>query len=169
MSQTRRTAPACLLTCVGEALIQHELLPHLFSAYSTSTGIFAPVEQLRYWYPLDAPPKPTKPTEPTGPSLAEPRPRPDSVEGSPQAEPPKAEAALDPANGSATEVDAGNGDGGGGAIDMLVHVIDSARALVRSHTLDAVRSGHLAAALVLLAEAQDAKEATSAVSQRASK
>jgi len=43
------------LSDVSERAISHELLPQVFERYDEASGNFVPVQQLRYWYPLDSP------------------------------------------------------------------------------------------------------------------
>ena len=38
-----------------QARIEHELIPHLFTAFDQRSGTYLPVQQLAYWYPVDEP------------------------------------------------------------------------------------------------------------------
>ena len=38
-----------------QARIEHELIPHLFTAFDQRSGTYLPVQQLAYWYPVDVP------------------------------------------------------------------------------------------------------------------
>ena len=124
---------------LGEAAIEHELLPHLFHAYDAGRGTFVPVQQLAFWYPSDAPPP--LPAE----SVAEP-----VAGGGGEGVGEEASAILQTA---------------GASLQSVVRAVESARDLLRAHTLDEATSGRLSDLLPLLHHARNGEEAS--VAERA--
>ena len=155
-----------------QARIEHELIPHLFTAFDQRSGTYLPVQQLAYWYPVDEPP---------------PLPTRDGAISSLSSSFAATAAAAAAASASAASIAAASTAAATAAaastcavssttsatraaehahsMGVVVRVIKSARALLRAHAIassDAVRSQHLDAALALLGTARDSTEASTA-------
>ena len=130
------------------AHIHHELLPHFFRAYDPHVGAYVPVQQLSYWYPLDAPP-----AIDAGGGVA-----------------PVAPSATEEAGGGAHEVVTSSEGVAAEARSApvtttpigLAHNVDAMLTLLRAHLLDAARERLLDSALPLLAAARNGEEAQAA-------
>ena len=167
-----------------QARIEHELIPHLFTAFDQRSGTYLPVQQLAYWYPVDEPPPVDEPLP-----VDEPPPLPtrDGAITSLSSSIAATAAAAAAASASAASIAAASTAAATAAaastcavssttsatraaehahsMGVVVRVIKSARALLRAHAIassDAVRSQHLDAALALLGTARDSTEASTA-------
>ena len=144
-----------------QARIEHELIPHLFTAFDQRSGTYRPVQQLAYWYPVDEPPP-----LPLGDDAVS------TLSSSFATTSAASTAAASTAASAATRtssvssaVSATMAAEHAHSMGVAVHVIKSARALLRAHAIassDAVRSQHLDAALALLGTAGDSTEASTA-------
>ena len=165
-----------------QARIEHELIPHLFTAFDQRSGTYLPVQQLAYWYPVDVPvdvPVDEPPSLPTRDGAIS------SLSSSFAAT--AAAAAAASASAAAASIAAASTAAASTAaastcavssttsatraaehahsMGVVIRVIKSARALLRAHAIassDAVRSQHLDAALALLGTARDSTEASTA-------
>ena len=144
-----------------QARIEHELIPHLFTAFDQRSGTYRPVQQLAYWYPVDEPPPlplGDDAVSTLSSSFAT------TAAASTAAASTAASAAIRTSSVSST-VSATMAAEHAHSMGVVVHVIKSARALLRAHAIassDAVRSQHLDAALALLGTAGDSTEASTA-------
>jgi len=147
-----------------QARIEHELIPHLFTAFDQRSGTYRPVQQLAYWYPVDEPP-PLPLGDDAVSTLS-------SSFAASTAAATTAAASAAASNAARTISVSSNASATMAAehahsMGVVVHVIKSARALLRAHAIassDAVRSQHLDAALALLGTARDSTEASTAES-----
>ena len=162
-----------------QARIEHELIPHLFTAFDQRSGTYLPVQQLAYWYPVDEPPPlPTRDgaISSLSSSFAA------TAAAAAAASASAAAASIAAASTAAASTAAATAAAASTcavssttsatraaehahSMGVVVRVIKSARALLRAHAIassDAVRSQHLDAALALLGTARDSTEASTA-------
>ena len=157
-----------------QARIEHELIPHLFTAFDQRSGTYLPVQQLAYWYPVDEPPPlPTRDGAISSLSSSFAATAAAAAAASASAAAASTAAASTAAATAAaastcavsSTTSATRAAEHAHSMGVVVRVIKSARALLRAHAIassDAVRSQHLDAALALLGTARDSTEASTA-------
>jgi hypothetical protein len=155
-----------------QARIEHELIPHLFTAFDQRSGTYRPVQQLAYWYPVDEPPPlplGDDAVSTLSSSFAATAAASTAAAASTTAAASTAASAAASTSSVSSNASATMAAEHAHSMGVVVHVIKSARALLRAHAIassDAVRSQHLDAALALLGTARDSTEASTAKSDR---